>query len=92
MGKLALLGISFFVAYWVCYVMLWARTSRLRGSVPTSSALPDPSSLYLGTAAIGYLWSPRHREAKDAKLTRLVFATRLTQLLVPIGAVLIFMN
>ena len=86
MGKVAAFGFAFFVAYWTSYLMLWARVSLLRQSAKPT-ALPDNFSLFLGTAALGYLWSGRHREAGDPKLTRLVLATRITQLLVPVGAI-----
>jgi hypothetical protein len=91
MGRLAAVGFAVFVAYWACYLMLWARVSLLRHSALKPTALPDTFSLFLGTAALGYLWSGRHRETNDPKLTQLVFATRITQLLVPVGAV-IFMS
>ena len=85
MGKSTALGFAFFVAYWTSYLMLWARVSHLRQSAKPT-ALPDIFSLLLGTAALGYLWSGRHQEAKDPRLTRLVLSTRITQLLVPVGA------
>ena len=85
MGKIVF-GFAFFVAYWTSYLMLWARASHLRQSArPT--ALPNAFSLFLGTAALGYLWSGRYREADDPKLTRLVLSTRITQLLLPVGAI-----
>lgn len=87
MGKFATLGVAFFVAYGTSYLMLWARASRLRQSA-RPDALPDTFSLFLGTAALFYLWSGRHREADDPKLTRLVLATRITQLLLPVGVIL----
>jgi hypothetical protein len=91
MAKFPIFGFAFFVAYWTSYLLLWARVSFLRSSTLKAAALPTAFSLFLGTAALGYLWSGRHRQANDPKLTQLVFATRITQVLIPVGF-LVIMN
>mgnify|MGYP000553483248 CR=1 FL=1 len=78
-------GLVFFIAYWASYLMLWGRVSRLRDTCRDTAALPSGGSLFLGTAALWYLWSDQHRAAKDPQLTRLVISTRITQLLLPVG-------
>lgn len=90
MGKFATFGAAFFLAYYASYLMLWARASRLRRSVEPT-ALPDTFSLFWGSAALGYLWSGRHRKADDTRLTQIVLATRITQLLLPVG-ILFFLS
>ena len=83
----AIFGLAL-IAYWTSYLTLWARVARLRGSKSKLSALPGNFSFLVGIAAFTYLWSGRHREADDPRLTRLVFVTRIAQLFVPIGAVI----
>ena len=87
MGKFASLGGVFFIPYIVSYLMLWGHASRLRERVKPTG-LPDAFSLFLGTAAVFYLWSDRHRQADNPKLSRLVVATRISQLLLPVGMIL----
>jgi hypothetical protein len=88
MGRFAVFGFAFVIAYWVSYLMLWARVSCLRDMRLKPGTLPSTSSLFLGTAALAYLWSDQHRQAKDPKLSQLVLATRITQLLIPVGVVI----
>ena len=90
MGKFSFFGVAFVIAYWASYLALRRHTSRVRHQRP-SEALPPDFSLFLGTAALGYLWSDRHRQANDQKLSQLVFATLTTQLLLPFG-LFIFMS
>ena len=83
-------GLVFFIAYWASYLLLWASVSRLQNTLRDATALPSGVSLFIGTAALWYLWSDRHSAAKDAQLTRLVISTRITQVLLLVGVV--FLN
>ena len=88
LSAIGLFGFAFFIDYWISYLMLWAHVSSISSSIPTPAALPSSFSLFLGTAALGYVWSGRHRDANDPALSRRVFAVRTTQALLPIGMVL----
>ena len=90
LSTVGLFGFAFFIAYWTSYLMLWARVSQIRSLQTEPAALPSNFSLYLGTATLGYVWSGRHRRANDPVLSRTVFAVRTTQVLLPIGVILVF--
>ncbi|MDQ2859422.1 MAG: hypothetical protein M3T55_01560 [Pseudomonadota bacterium] len=84
------LGFAVFLAYWGSYLTFWAYVASIRAKTLMATALPGKLSLFLGTAALGYLWSGRHREANDPALSKRVFAVRITQTALPLGAFLFF--
>jgi hypothetical protein len=89
MGRYRLVGFAFILAYQACYLLLWARVSRLRRSSANPSALPTTSSLFLGSAALEYVWSGRYRQANDPRLSQLVLVIRISQFLAALGVILI---
>ena len=63
---------------------LWRRVEQIRSSTSDGGALPHPLAFW-GPSIWAYVFSARHRRAKDSELTVLVMIQRATTLLLPIG-------